>query len=305
VALRIRKSITVGAGVRVGGGVERTRYEVNTGNRTPPAHPPPNWTIRAKPGVKARRHERDYFKGLEELKRGEPRLALERFEAATRRDTGDRALSDELLAGLTALQVGEPSRAVPHLEAVVASDERLPDALLDKYAPQLAFDLSITPEVRALIPAGSMAAALALVECYQRIGRPEEAVGVLQQLVRIDDHRALVLSLCELLVDAKEWEEVVELTAGIANEDDVTLQMLLYRARALSELDDHATALGLYEDAVASRRRSEELLKEARYWRARENLGHGDAGLGRAELAELLAADPGFRDVASLLGDAG
>ena len=115
--------------------------------------------------------------GLEELNRGEPQLALGRFESAARRDNKDRALSDDLLAGLTAVHVGDAARAVPHLEAVVASDAGLPDALLLKYAPELAFEVSITPEVSALIPAGSMAAALALIECYQDVGRHEEAVG--------------------------------------------------------------------------------------------------------------------------------
>ena len=149
--------------------------------------------------------------GLEELNRGEPQLALERFESAARRDNRDRALSDDLLAGLTAVHVGDVARAMPHLEAVVTSDAGLPDALLLKYAPELAFEVSITPEVSALIPAGSMAAALALIECYQDVGRHEEAVGVLQQLVDMDVDPALTLSLCELYAEVGDWDEVAAL----------------------------------------------------------------------------------------------
>ena len=210
--------------------------------------------------------------GLEELKRGQPELALERFETAARRDTRDRALSDDLLAGLTAIHVRDAARAIPHLEVVVSSDAELPDELLLKYAPELAFEVSITPEVSALIAAGSMAAALALVECYQEVERREEAVGLLQQLIEIDDDSALTLSLCELYAEAGDWDEIVEL-GGVANQDDLTLQVLLYRATALSERGEDEAALAVYEDALDSRKRSDDLLREARYGRGAPTCG--------------------------------
>jgi hypothetical protein len=75
--------------------------------------PAPAWSIPAKPGLRAPRHERDFFMGLEELQGGRPELALQRFEAAARRDTRGRALSDDLLAGLTALALGNPDKAAP------------------------------------------------------------------------------------------------------------------------------------------------------------------------------------------------
>jgi hypothetical protein len=156
-ALRIRKSITLGTGVAsdiqsTGGGA---RYELRPHGRRgarrtwASAMPAPAWSIPAKPGLRAPRHERDFFMGLEELQGGRPELALQRFEAAARRDTRGRALSDDLLAGLTALELGNPDNAAPHLEVVVASDVALPDGLLSRYAPGLAFELSITPAVGA------------------------------------------------------------------------------------------------------------------------------------------------------------
>ena len=241
----------------------------------------------------------DLDQAIDQVEREEPRAVV----VASGKPRSFIAGAD--LFEMRAMSNDELHRYLEEGQRILARLERLPDALLDKYAPELAFDLSITPEVRALIPAGSMAGALALVECYQRIGRPEEAVGILQQLILIDDHRALVVSLCELLMEAKEWEEVVELTDGTTNEGDVTLQLLLDRARALSALDDHEAALALFDDAVSSKRRSDGLLVEARYWRAREHALHGDAALGRAELERLYEEDPEYRDVASLVDRAG
>lgn len=288
-ALRIRRSITLGAGVRRG--PRGATYTVTaSGPRGASAQPPPNWSIPSKPGVLASPHEREFFMGLEELKRGQPELALERFETAARRDTRDRALSDDLLAGLTAIHVRDAARAIPHLEVVVASDAELPDELLLKYAPELAFEVSITPEVSALIAAGSMAAALALVECYREVERQEEAVGLLQRLIDVDDDPALKLSLCELYAQAGDWDEIVELGA-VANEDDLTLRIILYRATALAERGEDEEALEVYQEALASTKRSDELLKEALYGRGRTYLRLGRNTEGREDLAGLLDDD--------------
>jgi tetratricopeptide (TPR) repeat protein len=297
-ALRIRRSITVGEGVRTG--AQNAAYTVNpfgprrTGQgrrKGASATPTPTWSIPAKPGVLAPPLEREFFMGLEELKRGEPQLALERFESAARRDKGDRALSDDLLAGLTAVHVRDAVRAVPHLEAVVASDAGLPDALLLKYAPELAFEVSITPEVSALIPAGSMAAALALVECYQEVGRHEEAIGVLQQLVEGEREPALTLSLCELYAEAGDWEEVAALGAGIANGDDLTLQILLYRATALLRRGDDEEAIEAFDEALAATKRSPRLLTEARLGRGATLQRLGRTAQARGDLTRLLNDD--------------
>jgi tetratricopeptide (TPR) repeat protein len=292
-ALRIRRSISVGAGVRTG--AQNAAYTVNpfgprrAGRRKgASAYPPPTWSIPAKPGMLAPPLEREFFMGLEELRPGEPQLALLRFESAARKDRGDRALSDDLLAGLTAVHVGDAARAIPHLEAVVASDAGLPDPLLLKYAPELAFEVSITPEVSALIPAGSMAAALALVECYQEVGRHEEAIGVLQQLVTGGREPALTLSLCELYAEAGDWEEVAALGEGIANEDDLTLQIALYRATALLRRGDDEEAVGAYDEALTAERRSPRLLTAARLGRGCVLLRLGRTADAREDLARLL-----------------
>jgi tetratricopeptide (TPR) repeat protein len=308
-ALRIRKSITLGAGVArdieaTGGGA---RYELKphgrrgTRRKWAAATPAPAWTIPAKPGLRAPRHERDFFMGLEELKGGRPELALQRFEAAARRDTRGRALSDDLLAGLTALELGNPDLAAPHLEVVVASDVALPDGLLSRYAPELAFELSITPAVGAVIRAGSLAAALALVECYQEMARYEEATGVLQQLIRLDGDPALRVSLCELYAEADDWDEIAQLAAGTENADDLTLQTLLYLGCAHAEREEDEKALAVYGTALSSRRRPAELLMEARYERGRTHLRLGNEREGLEDLEEVYALDPEYRDVAQLL----
>jgi tetratricopeptide (TPR) repeat protein len=336
-AVRMRKSINLGGGVRMNvgkksvglsAGTRGARYSVSSsgrrtrtigvpgtgvshvttttsgkGKRAKPKAPPVVASPPAKPGMLAPKHEKEFFKGVEALLGGNPQGALDNFEEASRRDTKGQALSDDLLAGLTAVQVGDAARAIPHLEAVVASEAELPDELLLKYAPGAAIELSITSEVSATVPVGSMAAALALVECYQDVGRQEEAIGLLQRLIEVDEGPTLKLSLCELYMDAGEWDEIVELGAGVANEDDLTLQIRLYQAAALAERGQDEVALEVYREALRSKRRSADLLKEARYGRGRAYLRLGKKAQGRKDLAAVYTDDPGYRDVAQLLKD--
>ena len=91
----------------------------------------------------------------------------------------------------------------------------------------------------------------------------------------LDPDPALRLSLCELYADAEDWDEVVALAAGVPNDDDLTLQTLLYLGRAHTEREESEDALAVYTEALSSRRRYDELLKEARYQRGRTHLRRG------------------------------
>lgn len=86
------------------------------------------------------------------------------------------------------------------------------------------------------VPFGTLAAALILAEVYERNGRIDEAIGVLQQLVaEAGTHPFLVLSLCDLYAETEAWDEIVDVAAGVTNEDDVSMQVRLIQARAFQE----------------------------------------------------------------------
>ena len=90
---------------------------------------------------------------------------------------------------------------------------------------------------------------------YQEQGRLDEAIGVLQQLADADDDPAIILSLCDLYAEQGAWDEIVDIAAGVQNEDDVTLQIRLFQARALLEQGMREAALEAYRDALRSKKR--------------------------------------------------
>jgi tetratricopeptide (TPR) repeat protein len=259
--------------------------------------------LAAKPGLFAPKHEKEFYKALQAYVQGETERARELFRSASEKDTGGRVLADDLLAGMLSLSAEKPDEAIPHLEEVVSSEVELPDELMTKYGFGGGIKLKVTERVMVEVEWGSLAAALALVECYQEQGRIEEAIGVLQQLADADENPAILLSLCDLYAQTGAWDELVDAAAGTSNEDDVTLEIRLLQARALREQALDEAALDAYKDALRSKKRNPELLKEARYERGKLLLARGKSAQAMRDLQTVFADDPHYKDVAALVRD--
>lgn len=275
----------------------QTRSGGGRSRAAPPAEPA------AKPGLFAPKHEKEFYKALQAYVKGDTDRALSLFRSASEKDTGGRVLADDLLAGMLSLSADKPDQAIPHLEEVVSSEVELPDELMTKYGFGGGIKLKVTERVTAEVEWGSLAAALALVECYQEQGRIEEAIGILQQLADTDENPAILLSLCDLYGQTEAWDELVDAAAGTSNEDDVTLEIRLLQARALREQGMDEAALDAYKDALRSKKRSPELLKEARYERGTLLLTRGKRAQAMKDLQAVYADDPRYKDVAALVRD--
>ena len=254
-----------------------------------------------KPGWFAPRYEKAFHKAVQSYLAGDTERALAMFRESAAEDERDRSVADDLFAGLLTVQVGAAEAAIPYLEKVVRSDQQLPDELMQKYAPGGDLTIRVTEQVTVEVPTGSLAAALTLAEIYQRAGRHDEAIGVVEQLVETTADPALVLSLCDLYSQTASWDELIDLAAGTTNQDDVSLQIKLYQAQALTEQGLQAAALETLGDALRARKRDPELLLEARYQRAQRYLASGKRSQARRDLERIYAADPHYRDVKDLL----
>ena len=111
----------------------------------------------------------------------------------------------------------------------------------------------------------------------------------------------MLLFLCAMYMQADEWDEIVHATAGIENTDDITLTLRLWQALAMDSQDMPDAALEAYRDALKSQKRDPELLKQARYGRAKLYLKMGKKGMAKRDLGRLYGEDPDYEDVESLL----
>jgi tetratricopeptide (TPR) repeat protein len=298
---RTTKSVGVpGSGVSYvktsGGGSSRSK------SGAVPPHPPPPSAI-PKAGLFAPAYEKAFAKGVSDYVSGDAANALRQFQDAAHKDTGNKSIADDFFAGIICVQLGKFDEAAPYLERVVSSPVELPDQLMAKYVLGGDTTIAVTPRVSVKVPFGSTAATLALAEVYQAAGRKSEAIGILHQLVQVRPEPALLLSLAELLAEEKAWDELVDLTAGTKNVDDVTLATCILQAKALEEQGMEEAALEVYRDALRARKRDAELLKEARYGRGRLYLKLGKKAQGKKDLGRVYADDPNYPGVSEFLQD--
>ena len=297
---------TVSAGIPGSGVGYQTSWQAGSkerGGGTRPTPAPVTPQAPPKPGMFAPGYEKAFHKALHQYVAGDSSGALRLFREAAQKDESNKVLADDFFAGLLSAEARDDPSAIWFLERVVTAEHGLPDELMKKYVEGGAIGIPVTDAVKVEVPFGTLAATLLLAELYQRNGRTEEAIGLIQQLLsELGQGPFLVLSLADLYAETGAWDEVVDLTAGVTNEDDVSLQVRLIQARAFREQGMDDAALEAYKDALRSKKRDPELLKAARYGRAQHYLSTGKKAQARKDLEKVYAEDARYRDVGELLG---
>ena len=261
-----------------------------------------------KPGFFASGQEKAYHEGLLAYLRGDRQVALAAFERVLAADAS--AISAHLFAGVTANSLGDEQRTIAHLEAVVGAPAGLPDRYQLKYLPagllSLTLPVKVTRSITATPPFGELAAVLALAESYQSAGRLDEAIGILQQLHAVLPDPLIRLSLCDLLFADADYEAVVEMSVGLANDSDIDVETLHLRGAAFLALGHGTAATDAFRDALRKTvHRDPGLLKAVRYDRALAFEQLGQRARATADLERLYAADPGYEDVRARLSALG
>jgi tetratricopeptide (TPR) repeat protein len=271
---------------RVGATAPQTQARVTTAAAALPA-----------PGFLAPRHEKEFYAGLENYREGRSEEALSHFLAAASEEPGAAILAASILTQ-RADGMSEP-QAIALLESVVQKDEQFPTPLMEKYLAESRLPVSITPQVSADVPVNGLAATLLLVELYQRQGRADEAIGLLEEIEELAGDPVLTLSLCELYADRAVWDGIIERAKHIKAEDDVTLETVIFYGRAMQAKGLHDAAVSVFTEALRRKKnRHPALLREAKYWRAISYQATGKKSLANREFQKLYAEAPDFRDIA-------
>jgi len=253
-----------------------------------------------KPGFFAPGQEKDLAKALENYQTGRTDEALEHFLDAAPKEAGAAILAAAILAEKDL----KDYRAIELLEGVVQADDEFPTPLMEKYLAETSINIAITPNVTTAVPVDGLAATLLLVELYQAQRRVREAIALLEEVEELAGEPVLTLSLCELYASRPIWEGIVDRAKNTEPEDDVTLEILIYYARALQEQGLHEAAVSIYSKALRRKKdRNPNLLNEAMYWRAISYQEQGKTGRANQEFQKVYAEDPDFRDVAQRLAE--
>jgi tetratricopeptide (TPR) repeat protein len=220
-------------------------------------------------------------------------------------------LSAYFLGGYAAIKLGREEDAIKWLEPVVQADESLPDQLMSKYGldgsvMRVSIETAITPTVMVEVEMTTPGAALLLAELYQGKGNREKAIGLLENLVDVaPDNPAIALSLAELYSQEGLWQELASMPVRIENTDDLSAEVLRYKARAMRETGMLDGALEVLKEALKSKKRHPEILKSVRYERALTYEAMGKTSQARRDFERLYAEDPAYQDVAERVGSSG
>lgn len=250
--------------------------------------------------------EKAYARGLRDLLISQnPASGIQAFQECA--SLNPAILSAYFLGGYAAVKLGREKDAIAWFEPVVQADDALPDALMVKYGLDgsvlaVSIPMGITPMVTVEVDMSSVGAVLILAELYQEQGEHEKAIGALENLVdAAPENPALALSLSELYHQQELWDELASLPVRVENKDDLSADVLRYKARAMREKGMLDGALELLKEALKSNKRDGEILKASRYERGLTYLAMGKKAQARKDLERLYAEDPTYEDVGQLV----
>lgn len=160
--------------------------------------------------------------------------------------------------------------------------------------------LSLAQGVTAELPVNRDAVGLALAELKQGHGDLDGAIDVVEQL---EPTTYSAVSLAELYAQAGRWDEVIELTEGMKNEDDASALLLVFRGQAFREQGFHDAAHEALKEALRSRSRAAAIRHLALAERSQNYLAQGKKGMARKDLERILAEDSGYEDIRERLAE--
>jgi tetratricopeptide (TPR) repeat protein len=214
------------------------------------------------------------------------------------------AFAAAVLGGLFLFRQGDTTQARELLEwAFAQGRDTASDAFLSKYCSASRITLEVAPGAVAELGLDRSTVGLALAELYQDAGDLAGAIGVVEQ---VEPTTFAALSLAELYLQAGQPYEVVTLTQNVANEDDATALLCVFRGAALRDQGYYEAAREALKEALKSKKRAAEIRHRALWERARTYEAEGKRGMARKDLERIMAEDstyPGLADaIASLAG---
>jgi tetratricopeptide (TPR) repeat protein len=179
-----------------------------------------------KPGMMASRGEKAFHAAVAS---GDPESIL--AEAGQNPKYGTVG---KTIAGLLIMETSL-DRGMSLLEEVIRGDDEVgKDQFARKYLPDAGLSVEVAAGVVVHLPLQRNSLILLVAELYQARDEDDRAIELLDGAEQTTHIR---LSLAELLYESDQFGRVLDVTAGIHNDDDVTALMLAYRGRALTELD--------------------------------------------------------------------
>lgn len=245
-----------------------------------------------KPGIFAPRWEKDLHRALV------AKPDVRKLVRVAERHVAARNIASLYESVLYAIPSGHYQRARALIEEPYSGGfDPGADPFLRKYLPKGTVTLSVTEQVTVTLPLDRDALGLLLAELRQQDGDIAGATAVTEALTPTT---ITAVSLAELYIEQRKWDDVVDLTEALRNEDEPTTYLLIQRGIALREQGYASASRESFREALRVRSRQANLKHLALVERGRTNLADGKKAMARKDFERVLAEDsryPGLKEL--------
>lgn len=202
----------------------------------------------------------------------------------------EAVVAGSFMLALKFIETKEYPLALQALESIWRMNDRIDsDPLFRKYLGLKSFEVGIAEGVVASLNLNRDAVGLLFAETLQSQGDLKTAIEVVEDLYPT---QTTALSLADLYVTARKWDEVIEVTNGVTNVDDATCLLLIYRGIAFRETGYKDAAKEALKEALKSKKRSMIIRHRGHAERALTYMADGKRALALKEVEKIMAENP-------------
>jgi tetratricopeptide (TPR) repeat protein len=236
-------------------------------------------------------YEKDFFKARKQDNVQEYQRLIMLYPEA--------AVAGSFMLALKFIETKEYPLALQALESIWRMNDRIDsDPLFRKYLGLKGFEVGIAEGVVADLNLNRDAVGLLFAETLQSQGDLKTAIEVVEDLYPT---QTTALSLADLYLAAKKWDEVIEVTNGMTNVDDATCLLLIYRGIAFRETGYKDAAKEALKEALKSKKRSMIIRHRGHAERALTYMADGKRALALKEVEKIMAENPNDEGVKLIL----
>ena len=256
---------------------------------------------------------KDFIDGWQAWGRGEVDVALKKFRAvsASSKQGTDAAWVAAVLHG----QREEYAQAIGLLQRALKRPDELGQACrAHDFTPKV--QVSVTPQVDAMMVPTASSARLFLAELQQSNGDARAALATLAQALPSPDKQGdpsetdidpvMLAAFGELATevgDSKALHRFNVLAAELGNDTPIHTAVMFYRARALFEQKLFDAALSVLTPALRRKKdRDPELLRDIRFLRGKTYEALNRSAQARRDFERVYAEDPEYDGIRQALG---
>lgn len=172
------------------------------------------------------------------------------------------------------------------------------DQLFRKYLALKAFEVGIAEGVVVELNLDRDVIGLIYAEVLQSQNLLDRAIAVVEDLYPT---QTTALSLADLYVFSKRWQDVIDVSNGVTNVDDATCLLLIYRGVAFREAGYLDAAKESLKEALKSKKRAAVVRHRGHAERALVYMAEGKRAMALKEVERIMAENPNDEGVKLIL----